>query len=333
MGLARVSGGHALHVRPSVCPVLERVGTWAVRYAREARVWTNVYGLSRTLLALSTAGTLFFNSSGTLFTPVGPPYHLPVCLGLARLSFFCLFPPAYLGIARFLAAFGFLAIASGWRPRWTGVLHWWLALSFALSEATPDGGDQLAADLALLFVPVTLMDRRRWHWDTPPSENLGSLIYILRGLVAASALTVARIQVAAVYFHAAIAKFRVEEWRDGTALYYWFTNPIVGAKGIVAQGVAFLTKSETLIPLLTWGSIGIEVLLFMALVMPKKAWAPMLYLGLTFHLFIALLFGLTSFSIIMAGALVIYLRPTEKEFFRASPASKSLLVSAENLVA
>ena len=328
--MARVGGGNAVPLRPSVGTVLDRVGTWAARYAKGARVWTNVYGLSRTFLALSAAGTLLFNNPGTLFSPVGPPYRLPVCVGLARFSFFCLFPPTHLGIARFLAAFGFLFVASGWRPRWTGILHWWLSLSFALSAATPDGGDQLAADLALLLVPVTLTDSRRWHWDAPRPENYGSLAYILRVLVSASALTVIRIQVAGVYFHAAIAKFRVEEWRDGTALYYWFTNPIVGAKGIVAQGVALLTKSDTVIPLMTWASIGIEVLLFMALVMPKKAWAPLLCLGVTFHVFIALFFGLTSFSMVMTGALLIYLRPTEKEFFRISPACDSSLSSAEN---
>jgi sporulation delaying protein B len=328
--MARVSGRDAVPLRSSLRKVLDRLGTWAARYARGARLWTNVYGLSRTLLALSTAGTLLFNNSGTLFTPVSSPYPLPLCLGLARISLFCLFPPGYLGIVRFLAAFGLLIVASGWRPRWTGILHWWLSLSFALSAATPDGGDQLAADLALLLVPVTLTDRRRWHWDAPQVGNSGSVAYILKVLIAASALTVVRIQVAAVYFHAAIAKFRVEEWRDGTALYYWFTNPIVGAKGIVAQGVAFLAKSDTVIPLMTWGSIGIEVLLFMALLTPKKSWAPFLFLGVTFHLFIALFFGLTSFSMVMTGALLLYLRPPEKEFFRTTPVSGSSLLLAEN---
>ena len=44
-------------------------------------------------------------------------------------------------------------------------------------------------------------------------------------------LALVRIQVAAVYFHAAVGKFSVPEWVDGSVLYYWLLHPTYGAPG------------------------------------------------------------------------------------------------------
>ncbi len=294
--------------------MLVAAGEWAVRFASRAHVWTNVYGVARSLLALSTAGTLLFNKSATLFAPVAGPFPLPPCIGVAKLGFFCLFPSGHLELARIIAAIALLVVASGWQPRYTAFFHWWLSLSFALAGATLDGGDQLTADLTLLLLPVALTDPRPWHWKSLHFANDKSLAQVLKTLLAVSALVVIRLQVAGVYFHAAAAKFRIEEWRDGTALYYWLTNPIVGAHGWVSSLVSVAARNDILIPLMTWGAMAIEVSLFMSLVMPKWAWKYMFLVGIVFHLMIAVFFGLTSFSVTMIGALVLYLRPPENAF-------------------
>jgi antimicrobial peptide system SdpB family protein len=294
--------------------MLAAAGEWGVRFACRARLWTNVYGLARSLLALSTAGTLLFNKSPTLFAPVVGPFRLPHCIGVAKLGFFCVFPSGHLELARIIAAIALLVVASGWQPRYTALFHWWLSLSFALAGATLDGGDQLTADLTLLLLPVALTDSRPWHWQSLHVANDKSLAQVLKTLVAASALVVIRLQIAGVYLHAAAAKFRVEEWRDGTALYYWLTNPIVGAHGWVSHLVSAAAQNDIAIPLMTWGTMLIEVLLFMSLVMPKWAWKYVFLIGIVFHSMIAVFFGLTSFSVTMIGALVLYLRPPENEF-------------------
>jgi hypothetical protein len=64
--------------------------------------------------------------------------------------------------------------------------------------------------------------------------------------------------------------------------------------------------------LLTWGVVILELVLAMALVMPKPAWKPLLAIGMLFHIVIALTMGLTSFGFAMFAALLLYLRPVEQ---------------------
>jgi antimicrobial peptide system SdpB family protein len=265
------------------------------------------------LLALGTAGTLLLNTADTLFLPLQVPSALRPCFGPTAFGFFCLVPQAQLELARWTAGLLLLVVASGWRPRYTGLLHWWLAHSFALSAVTIDGGDQLSAALSLLLVPITLTDGRRWHWQSSgaPAE---STIEIVRRLIAISAVFVVRVQLAGVYFHAAIAKFGVEDWKNGTAMYYWLQDPAIGARGMVARLLDTFIPYDLTIPILTWGAMALEVFLFMALTMPKRAWGALLGIALLFHVLIALFFGLASFSLAMVGALVLYLRPVEREF-------------------
>ncbi|MGB0035104.1 MAG: sporulation-delaying protein SdpB family protein [Candidatus Acidiferrales bacterium] len=293
--------------------MLTAIGKWALGSAQRAQVWTNVYGVARSLLALSTAGSLFFNRATTLFIPATGPLHLPPCQGAGKLSLFCLVNSNHLDFIRILAGLALLVVATGWRPRYTGLIHSWISLSVALSSVTLDGGDQLTSDLVLLLLPVALTDNRKWHWEHGSISETDSK-GVFRTLVAASALIAIRFQMAGVYFHAAVAKFRIEEWRDGTAMYYWLTNPTIGAHGWVAHAVSLATRNDVLIPLMTWGAIAIEVVLFMSLVMPKWAWRFVFGIGVAFHALIAVLFGLTSFSIAMLGGLVLYLRPTGDEF-------------------
>lgn len=71
--------------------------------------------------------------------------------------------------------------------------------------------------------------------------------------------------------------------------------------------------------LLTWGAIILELVLAMALVMPKPAWKPLLAIGILFHIAIALTMGLTSFGFAMIAALLLYLRPAEQPLVSRVP--------------
>lgn len=288
------------------------LGRKARHWAETQTPWTNVYGVARSLLAIGTAATLLFNNSTILFRPASGITQTIICENFARAGVFCLLP-SHLEVARWVAVLILLVVASGWRPRITGLLHWWVAYSLQTSALTLDGGDQVTAVLTLLLLPVTLTDSRRWHWTTPPADAPLTLKSTLSRLCALFALVVIRIQVSGIYLHAAFSKMSINEWIDGTVLYYWFTDPLVGLPGWLSP-ILLPIATSPLVAILTWSALLVELLLFMGLVMPKKAWPALLVAGIAFHGGIAITMGLISFGLAMTSALILYLRPWEREF-------------------
>ena len=292
--------------------MLTRLGIAAQRWSTTTP-WTNVYGVARSLLALATAGTLAFNSPGTLFRPAAGLPPAPYCLGPGRISLFCLVPHDRLWLARWLGVAILLVVASGWRPRFTALFHWWIAFSLFVSATIPDGGDQATSVLTLLMLPVALTDPRRWHWQALPEQTPTATRHVLR-LLALSALLVIRVQVAGIYLNSSIAKLAVTEWRDGTAVYYWISQPVFGAPGWL-HGILLAVAATSLgVIAMTWGTLILEFTLGIAIVMPRRSWKYLLVAGILFHGSIALMMGLASFSIAMAGALILYLRPVDQSF-------------------
>jgi antimicrobial peptide system SdpB family protein len=281
----------------------------ARRWLREEPPWTNVYGLARTLLASATALTLLFTHSSSVFRPSAGIDDVPMCRGAARLGVFCLVPANHLEVARWIAFAVLLVVASGWRPRFTGVFHFWVAFSFASSGVMIDGGDQIAQILSLLLVPVTLTDPRRWHWGETPDDEPGP-----RALVARIALALARLQVAGIYFHAAVGKFAVTEWADGTALYYWFLHPGLGAPSWLAPLLRPLLLDAGFLSFLTWSVLVLEVFLCTGLVIAKPHRKWLLAMGLALHLGIMVVHGIVTFGLTMFAALLLFLRPFEDVF-------------------
>jgi antimicrobial peptide system SdpB family protein len=123
-----------------------------------------------------------------------------------------------------------------------------------------------------------------------------------------------RIQIAAIYFHSAAGKVTVEEWRNGTAIYYWFTDPAFGVPPWIASGLLPMLESGIVVTAITWGTVLLELFLFAGLVMDKRGWPYLLWLGIALHVGIALLIGLPAFSTAMIGVLILYLRPLEQRF-------------------
>lgn len=275
--------------------------------------WTNVYGLARTLLAGSLALTLGFNDLGDLFMARGGEGLVGFECGtsLAQAGLFCVADEANAQLARWLAVLVLLVAASGWRPRVTGLLHWYVAFSFQANANVIDGGDQLAAILALLLVPITLLDGRRWHWDPPdaaPGEGRRLIGWWCFGLI--------RIQVAIVYFHAAVGKFAVEEWADGTALYYWLLHPTFGVPDWLRPAIVPVLLNGTLVALLTWGVLLLEFMLAAGLIATRSWRRPLLLGGLLLHAGIVLIHGLVSFGLVMFAALILFLYPLDAPLAR-----------------
>lgn len=286
-----------------------RIATWARRFAQR-NPWTNVYGLARTLVASATALTLITSSPDAMWSPFRPGMTEPLgCNGVrGKIGLFCVFPPSALAVVHVVAIIALFVVASGWRPRYTGVVHWWISFSL-LATATRDGGEQVAALFTLLLIPWTLTDPRDWHWQSA-HEHAGMrssfLAQVCWGLV--------RLQVMVVYLHSAWTKFEVREWLDGTAVYYWGHDTSVGVPPSLYGLVSPFLRSRPIVAGLTWGAIAAELLLVAALVAPRRFWPYLFWLGVAFHTAIALGIGVMSFSLTMIGGLIVYLWPVDKEF-------------------
>lgn len=291
--------------------MLVAIGKRVYSWSAGQNPWTNVYGVARSMLACATALTLALNRSDILFRPAAGRDAAVACDGARQMALFCL-APAHLELLRWIAVGLLVVVASGWRPRVTGVIHWFIALSLYATATTLDGGDAVATDLTLLLLPVTLTDSRRWHWSTQSSEELGARPYA-RAL-AVFALFLIRLQAAGIYFHAAVGKMNVVDWQNGTALYYWLTHGVFGAPPLIAPLLRALLANGAVVSLMTWGVIVVEYFLSTALVMDKRWWRVMLVAGISLHGGIFLLQGLGSFSISMISLLVLYLRPKEQVF-------------------
>jgi antimicrobial peptide system SdpB family protein len=271
------------------------------------RPWTNVYGLARSMLALATLLTLLADSSERLFVPLKiSDAGIIDRSAVNGLSLFFLLRD-HLGAAKLLAVVILLVVISGWRPRWTGVLHWWIAFSFAASASLIDGGDLIASILSLLLVPVTLTDRRSWHWEGIGSGGKAATVAAETGLV------LVRFQVGVIYLFAAVLKLASEEWANGTALYYVWSSAAFGPAPWLRPLTSLLGRTVLVVPL-TWSVLVLELCLAGALVASVRYRARLLPVAVFFHVGIALLHGLPTFALTMSAALVLYLRPVWRPF-------------------
>lgn len=285
--------------------MLTRLGA-SVRERVGVSPWTNVYGVARTVLAISTLTTLLASDTSALFRPASGVPDFPYCEGVAAYGLFCVVD---VDVAHPVAIVILVVAAAGWRPRFTALPQWWATASFQVSTTIPDGGDQAAAVLCLLLLPIALTDGRTWHWSGPGAVNNATT-----SLIAWSALVVARVQVAGIYLQASMAKLGRAEWADGTALYYWLGDPWFGSPRWASALLAPVLVNPVGVTLLTWGSVAVEFSLVLGLVAGRRARPYLLVGGLLLHASIALLMGLGSFALAMAGCLVLYLRPLDRPF-------------------
>jgi antimicrobial peptide system SdpB family protein len=274
--------------------------------------WTNAFGLGRSLIALSVFLTLVLNPTSILFRPVLGVAEVPISSGFgSQISIFWILSN-HLTLARWLAAGILFLVIIGWRPRITGLLHWWVNCSFISSSPIVDGGEHAATVLTLLLVPACLMDPRKWHWQPLTRDLNPSSGERQRRIIAWSSVKLVRLQVAIIYLHAAVGKCAVAEWQNGTAVYYWFTDPMFGAPQWISPVIWQLIVHPVSVVMITWGAILLEFLLFAGLLMVPRYRLPLMYLGIAFHAGIAAVHGLGSFSLVMTGALVLYLWPLNR---------------------
>lgn len=277
---------------------------WLAGLVAQFQIHNNIYGFARSLMAFTLLSTLIFNSSEVLFSmPNG--YEAKLIPGPSRFSIFHLLE-SDLVLAKAISVIILLTVVIGWRPRLTGLLHWWIAFSFFASCPIVDGGDQIGAILSFLFIPFTLSDNRKWHWSVQrnvPNFYLNGINYFFYLCI--------RIQASVIYFFAAAEKLAVPEWRNGTVIYYWLNHSTFGMNESFRFFIDPIIESPA-VAIITWSVLILEVLLSMALVAPLKFRKTMLPVAISFHFLILLFHGLFTFFFYMTALIIMYLRPIDR---------------------
>lgn len=277
-------------------------------YMAAKPLWTNVYGFARTIIAIGTLSSLLANNTSILFRPLALSAESPICTYYNGFSLFCLLNE-HLELARFIAIVVLLIVASGWKPQISGIFHWYVSYSFSSSATLLDGGDHITSILTFLLIPLCLTDNRTWHWWPFETKTTNSKLSLISNLISYSSLIMIRFQVSAIYLHAAIGKIGVEEWRNGTAVYYWFSHPTFGADDWLKPIINPIIMNEYTVTFLTWFTILFELLLFAAIIASERPRKVLLTFGIAFHFAIMLIHGLFSFFFPMSAALILYLWP------------------------
>ena len=259
-------------------------------------------GLGRSLIALGTLIALVCTPVEHLFYASELRPEGRVCSGVAStIGAFCLIPPDHLDLARWGVVLVLILVVTGFAPRFTALPHWWVSFSFYSSSNVMEGGDQVAAVLTLLLLPVCLTDPRRWHWQKP-LDRVTTRVRIVNTL----SLTLVWIQVCFIYFHASIGKLAVPSWRDGTSFWYWAMYSPFGVPDHLRWLVEWLLTSGPVLVAVTWGTLLVEFLIACCVFTGHRPRYTALGAGMILHALIALVVGLPGFSLIMFGALVLY---------------------------
>ncbi len=267
--------------------------------------FTWVYGLSRTTLAICSLITLTFSETTVLFDEAIYNNRLKEEI-FNQYNLFYLFGWEYLRYAKALAILLLLLVASGWRPRFTGVFQWWVTASFYYSSSILEGGDQIAMILTLLLIPVTLLDNRKWHWQTCDrfseyKKFVGNLMFVSVAL-----------QMSLLYLNAAMDKiYTSDEWKVGSAFYYYVNDAFFSYPDWMDPLMINLLNNSFFVSAVTWGTILLELMLFGILFSSTKNKRLLFPFAVMFHFAIVLFLGLFSFFFAMLGGLILYLVPKE----------------------
>ncbi|RKN67118.1 hypothetical protein D7252_05660 [Microbacterium sp. CGR2] len=161
----------------------------------------------------------------------------------------------------------------------------------------PEGGEAILIVATFWIAIVSVADGRWFAWRRrahTPSPVLNAIAW--------AALWGLRIQMPYVYINSALAKLPVEQWSDGTALYYVVRMEFFGAVGPLGELARFLTGVPAISATLTWGTIALEAAIAILLLGSTKMQRYALWACIALHLAIAVLLGLVSFALAMVGA-------------------------------
>lgn len=256
---------------------------------------SRVMGVARSLLALAQVSILLLTPTSYLFVPVAGGDSGPNCDRSNGWTAFCLQEGANRSVVALLLCACLALVISGFLPRYTGLLHVWVTYSISTGLKLPDGGEGAAQVFTLFLALILLSDDRLNHWQTGSARTGPSRV---AGLAWAGWWGL-RLQVFWIYVTASVAKFSVEEWADGSALYYVTRQVFFGVDGPLEPVVLALTSHPFSELLLTWGSLALELTVAVLILFPYRYRRYAVVLSMSFHVGIIVVIGLWSFGMVM----------------------------------
>ena len=261
------------------------------------------FQITRTIFALTSLITIIFNTNDTFF--LNNSFKVNDNILFSDLTFFKLIGYNKIEVSKIIYILVLLFVISGYLYKFTSIIHWYITLSFSYDAYNIDSGELINSVICLLLIPIALLDTRENAWKSVSESKNSSYKIFLSNI----SLRFVQLQIAVIYFISGISKLSVPEWRDGTAYYYWFNDNAVGAPSYIKAIVGNLFSNAFITCSVTWGTILFEILLFCCYFSKDKIFRKAMFiLGLCFHLFIAIIHGIPSFSIVMIGCLILYLR-------------------------
>jgi antimicrobial peptide system SdpB family protein len=267
----------------------------------------SIIGFSRSILAAGVLLKLVFNNINLLITPRQlQTLHLSSLS--YRCNFFLIFNSSHLVEMQILAIIILAFVITGYYMKITSLLHLWISLSLFMFRQTYISVDRIDLLLILLLIPVCLFDERKNHWHHPVTTNK------FNSLIQNIFLFLIKIQVAFIYYDSFHDKLFIREWLDGTVIYYWFTHNFFGLHPSLISMLKPVLTSIPVLFFLSWGTLQLEALLAVAILIPSRFKLVLLKCGIIFHFGIMLIHGYSFLFFVMSAALFLYLYPAKKTF-------------------
>jgi antimicrobial peptide system SdpB family protein len=263
----------------------------------------NPVGVARGVLALGSLSTLLLTDQRALFLTFLPNAAPARCVGVGQFGLFCVSDAATGGrlVGTLIAVVMLVAVISGYGPRVLAIPHFYVAWSISQNVVLVEGGDQVNAAMTMLLIP--------WLFTMPRGNAYAADMPYLRVLqenaFAYGAAELIRVQLSLVYAIAAIAKLAVPQWSDGTAFWYWLQMPTFGLPPDVFAAIAPVLQHPIVMVPATYAVLVFELSLVGAIWTRGRLSRLLLDAGIAFHGGIAIVLGLWSFGVTMAGALLL----------------------------
>jgi antimicrobial peptide system SdpB family protein len=262
--------------------------------------------IGRTMIALAELSVILFTRNDVLIVSAISPWNGSRCGGLRAASLGCLVggTPTAAGVGKALIVATLCLVASGFRPRWTCLPHWYVTASIAVSIDPHNGGDYVAQIVTMLLVPICLGDPRVWQWR----RHAGPLSPGWQGTASAALLTL-RVQVIVIYALSAFSKAVDGAWRSGLALRIVADNLSYGPVPPLSRVLHALGNAPGAAPAAAWAVMSLEAIIAVAVGAGPRGRAIALVLGFLFHLGTIVVLRIPSFGAVMIGLLIIVCGP------------------------
>lgn len=262
-------------------------------------MFTNSISLGRSLIALSFLLTLIFNNWQDL---IPRDYFEKFVLNQRDIfNIFSYFTYDSVKILVFIAFIVFCLVISGYYPRYTCIPHAIFTYGLFKTFVILEGGDQIASNLTILLIPLLIFDRRKNSWCESYECNLPLQLYIINTFY-----WLILIQVCYLYFNASVGKYVVNEWSNGTAMYYWLNHNMFGIPENLTPFFNYFLSNKYICSYATYSILILELIISFS-ILANSTYKQIAFLcGVILHFGIFVLLGLPTFMLSMYGALVLF---------------------------